>query len=1264
MTETKLCTICGHDGIDNANACERCGYALDAFSGADSTAVPEAGGEVYEKGRMIAGQYLVLKVLGAGGMGVVYLVENTLLGSRRREALKMIHGHLVDRPGAQALFEREVEICQEMVHEDIVRVYDLRGDGDRRFFTMEYVDGRTLRGLIHERGGAEKNGRFTLPETAAVIRPLLDVLAYAHQKTVHRDIKPENIMVLGDFPAPRIKVLDFGIAKAMSPSQFTRTAHVMGTAQYMSPEQMAGSADVDLRADLYAVGGVAYEMLTGRLAVGRGFPLPGELYPDLPRELDEAMDRAFAYDPDSRFQSAGEMKAALEEAVGRYEEMVREQEERTAKIEKELAAGASALEAGDFDRAAEASLRALEIDAENARAGSLKQAVEKARARREKCVADIDAAETAGNLDLALELLEKAEAAFPGFEAWEETRSRIREKIADNKRRDAIDALLKQAGQALDDYRWAEANRLFEEVLDLDRENAAARDGLGTARAKVREFKRLVDAAKKAEASERFGDAVSLVERAAALWSEKKGLGKWRARLASRYAEVLEQDREMARLLADAQKAADEADWYRAEQRLAEALRLRPDDREVPELLKAVENGREEARKQKRFAELVEEAKAADRDGNLADAFWILKEALLLRPDEQWIEVSLRELTARIEVESAQSKGSDASGEHWVLRHLEPIAMVAFCLMIVIGSWIFVPQIRQLFPPKPPPPAAEKKESVQPVSTVSRPNELTGKKVQMKVSLRSSPKTLSENDIKNILKRHGFYEFKWNERGDFINEFKDNGDGTITDQASRLMWQKSGSDKYIPFDNTEQYIAGLNRQRFAGYADWRLPTLEELWSLLENKEMNGELLIDPVFDKTQIECWSADQRLSDSEWVVDFHGAVYWVSLDDSNYVRAVRSVSSIQSPEIDSARNRDVQPALLDEKKDVLKQARLYLKTQPADAKIRIMNIKPRFYQGIELESGKYDIKVTAQGYETWEKTVHLSGGERKDLTVRLRKKDEAPDTRSDPSGGRDVAVETEDSDRKSEQSGADGESGVESMMANHQKRYAGEKIVADFYGTDIKNVFRMLREVSGKNFAVDKDVTGKVTLSFDRPVPWDQALDLILKMNQLGMTMEGDIIRIATLKTLGNERESTFQQSTEAEPAGNKKERKGSLQDHPAKLSEDGIWLTLGERQTDEVVLKKSAGSGSRRIGRTPLEKKELKDLKLVGIIKSDTGNKALIQDSNGKGYVASKGTRIGINSGIVVKIDSSTIHIEETLQNGETVIRKLALQEPIKN
>ncbi|MCP4105054.1 MAG: DUF1566 domain-containing protein [Desulfobacteraceae bacterium] len=156
--------------------------------------------------------------------------------------------------------------------------------------------------------------------------------------------------------------------------------------------------------------------------------------------------------------------------------------------------------------------------------------------------------------------------------------------------------------------------------------------------------------------------------------------------------------------------------------------------------------------------------------------------------------------------------------------------------------------------------------------------------------IRSKPETLSLDDIKTMFERHNFFSNNINKSGDFKNNFRDNGDGTVTDSVTGLMWEKSGSDNYMNYDNARAYIDDLNRRKFAGHNDWRLPTLEELASLLENKRID-DCYIDPVFDCEVFWCWSADKTASGGAWYVDFSsGYVDWLNFGYGHYARAVRS--------------------------------------------------------------------------------------------------------------------------------------------------------------------------------------------------------------------------------------------------------------------------------------------------------------------------------------------------------------------------------------
>jgi len=149
----------------------------------------------------------------------------------------------------------------------------------------------------------------------------------------------------------------------------------------------------------------------------------------------------------------------------------------------------------------------------------------------------------------------------------------------------------------------------------------------------------------------------------------------------------------------------------------------------------------------------------------------------------------------------------------------------------------------------------------------------------------------SEDEIIAIIKKNNFYDKYKNPSGNFENDFVDNGDGTVSDRNTGLMWQKSGSNNYMSFKDAKDYIKSLNQEKFAGYNDWRLPTIEELASLLESSQLNKGLYIDPLFDSQQSWCWSSTTRSSGSWWRVYFYnGDVDWCYVGCSSYVRGVRA--------------------------------------------------------------------------------------------------------------------------------------------------------------------------------------------------------------------------------------------------------------------------------------------------------------------------------------------------------------------------------------
>ena len=282
-----------------------------------SGAASDTEAQGLKPGTVLASRYVIRSLLGAGGMGSVYCVQDRLRDCD--VALKVMLPSLLARQRAVERFKREAEITLRLSHPGIVRVFDVGQDRDRwlRFFTMELLRGQTLRHWLEER----KRRGEEVPVAAAldITLQLLDALRYAHRTTIHRDLKPENVF-LAEGTGLDVKILDFGIAKLQTPGgdPFTSTAIGLGTAYYMAPEQQLDAANVDGRADLYSVSVILYEMLAGKLPIGR-FVAPAEVRPSIPRELDALVLRALSCQPSERPQTADAFIEAAREIRRRLE---------------------------------------------------------------------------------------------------------------------------------------------------------------------------------------------------------------------------------------------------------------------------------------------------------------------------------------------------------------------------------------------------------------------------------------------------------------------------------------------------------------------------------------------------------------------------------------------------------------------------------------------------------------------------------------------------------------------------------------------------------------------------------------------------------------------------------------------------------------------------------------------------------------------------------------------------------------------------------
>lgn len=274
------------------------------------------------KGQKINDRYEIIKTIGEGGMANVYLAHDTILD--RKVAIKVLRGDLSNDEKFIRRFKREALSVSNLSHPNIVEVYDVGEEDGNYYIVMEYIEGKTLKQLL------QKRGALTLTEVIDIMSQLTDGLAHAHEAyIIHRDIKPQNIMIEDN---GRIKITDFGIAMALNSTQLTQTNSVMGSVHYLPPEQANGKG-ATVKSDIYSLGILMYELLTGSVPfkgdtaveialkhMKEKVPSVRKQNPTIPQSVENIILKATAKNPKNRYDSVREMHADLETALERDNE--------------------------------------------------------------------------------------------------------------------------------------------------------------------------------------------------------------------------------------------------------------------------------------------------------------------------------------------------------------------------------------------------------------------------------------------------------------------------------------------------------------------------------------------------------------------------------------------------------------------------------------------------------------------------------------------------------------------------------------------------------------------------------------------------------------------------------------------------------------------------------------------------------------------------------------------------------------------------------
>jgi serine/threonine protein kinase len=311
---TVKCSKCQTENPSDSKYCKECATQLPSIEGVAVTETMEVPKEELITGSTFAGRYQIIEELGKGGMGKVYKAHDTKI--KEKIAIKLIKPEIAKDKKTIERFSNELRFARKIRHKNICQMFDLGEDKGTHFITMEFVPGQDLKGLIRQ------TGQLAVGTTINIAKQICDGLVEAHKLgVVHRDLKPSNIMIDRE---GNVRIMDFGIARSLESKGITGAGMVIGTPEYMSPEQVEGR-DVDQRSDVYSLGIILYEMVTGRAPFEGDTPFvvgmkhksempqnPMELNTQISEDLNRVILRCMEKDKEKRYQSAEDVRAELD----------------------------------------------------------------------------------------------------------------------------------------------------------------------------------------------------------------------------------------------------------------------------------------------------------------------------------------------------------------------------------------------------------------------------------------------------------------------------------------------------------------------------------------------------------------------------------------------------------------------------------------------------------------------------------------------------------------------------------------------------------------------------------------------------------------------------------------------------------------------------------------------------------------------------------------------------------------------------------------